>query len=172
MKGIYDGLFLNFIEKCAENKKFNELCSVSDVGKRRKEPEELILRFFAYSEQYCNLNHPIHEFLENYLKDKNQGFNQEEMKQDFIKMLDFVEKYFPNGFKKNKASRTVSRVRFEAIAVGSHLAIQENPNLIPESMDWVESEEFQEHVTTAASNSLNKLKGRIEFVRDSLLNKK
>ena len=63
------------------------------------------------------------------------------------------------------------RVRFEAIAVGVHLALKENPNLIPVKpvTTWLESTEFQEQVTTDAANNRNKLLGRILFVKDKLL---
>jgi hypothetical protein len=61
-------------------------------------------------------------------------------------------------------------VRFEAISVGVNLAIKVNPALVPVSMDWLDSKEFNYHTTTHASNSSTRLKDRVEFVRDSLLN--
>jgi len=35
-------------------------------------------------------------------------------------MLEFVDKYFPYGFRKNEKITSVPRVRFEAIAVGNY----------------------------------------------------
>ena len=60
-------------------------------------------------------------------------------------------------------------MRFEAIAVGVNLALKENPGLGAVNMDWLESGAFKTHTTSDASNNKNKLVGRIEFVRDSLL---
>ena len=36
-------------------------------------------------------------------------------------------------------------------------------------MDWVNGEEFKVHTTTHASNSPNRVNGRINFVKDKLL---
>ena len=36
-------------------------------------------------------------------------------------------------------------------------------------MDWLESDEFKIHTTTHASNSLARVAGRVEYVRDMLL---
>ena len=87
-------------------------------------------------------------------------------------MIDFVDKYFENGFQKTKTSKSTPRVRFEAIAVGVGLALRENPNLIPDSMDWIKGEEFKKHTTTHASNSPARVKGRVEYVKEMLLNKR
>ena len=39
-------------------------------------------------------------------------------------------------------------------------------------MDWLDSVEFKKHTTSDAANNKSKLTGRIEFVKDCLLNKK
>ncbi|RUV92411.1 hypothetical protein EOA88_08860, partial [Mesorhizobium sp. M5C.F.Ca.IN.020.14.1.1] len=61
------------------------------------------------------------------------------------------------------------RIRFEAIAVGTALALRSDPALRPPSDAWLRSKQFEELVRTDASNSAPKLRGRIEYVRDSLL---
>ena len=80
-----------------------------------------------------------------------------------------VEKYFPYGFAKTKNAKSTPRVRFEAISVGVALALRENLDLVPDSMEWLGSEEFKKHTTTHASNSPRRVSGRIEYVRDVLL---
>jgi hypothetical protein len=86
-------------------------------------------------------------------------------------MLDFIEKYFPNGFRKGKKHTTTPRIRFEAIAVGVALALKEKSGLEPSSVTWLDSPEFKKHTTSDASNSKPKIKHRIEYVRDQLLGK-
>jgi len=86
-------------------------------------------------------------------------------------MLDFVDKNFPYGFAKSKNAKSTPRVRFEAIAVGVALALRENEKLIVNNVDWIESDEFRVHTTSHASNSPNRVTGRIEYVRDMLLEK-
>ena len=60
-------------------------------------------------------------------------------------------------------------MRFEAISVGVALALREKPDLIPESMDWLNSDDFKRHTTTHASNSPARVSGRILYVKDQLL---
>jgi len=85
------------------------------------------------------------------------------------KMLDFIEKYFPNGFSKSKGHVKTPRIRFEAISVGAALALREKPDLEINSINWLESKEFKEYTTSDASNSKPKVIKRIEYVRDQLL---
>jgi len=169
-RGIYQGSFGHFITKCAQNEKFNRLCPVTPAKRKNREPEELVLRFFAYSDKYLEFRHEVKKFLDDYMKEKNQYFEREEMNNRFINMLNFVDTYFPTGFKKKTDAKITPRVRFEAIAVGVHLALKEKPDLVPEPVStWLNSDTFKELTTSDASNSAKRLQGRIEFVRDELL---
>ena len=38
--------------------------------------------------------------------------------------------------------------------------------------DWIKGEEFKKHTTTHASNSPARVKGRVEYVKEMLLNKR
>ncbi len=169
-KGAYQGPFYDFVEECAANPRLVAMCPLSKAREDRQEREELVLRFFAYSERYLLFKHEVKEFLDAYMRDKDTGFSKEEYRHDFLRMVDFVEKYFPYGFRKVPRAKSTPRVRFEAISVGVNLAIKVNPALVPVSMDWLDSKQFNYHTTTHASNSSTRLKDRVEFVRDSLLN--
>ncbi|MDE5626339.1 MAG: DUF262 domain-containing protein, partial [Candidatus Amulumruptor sp.] len=88
----------------------------------------------------------------------------------FSKMLTFVETYFPQPyFAKTTSDASTPRVRFEALSVGVHLALEANPELRPNNFDWLQSIEFKELTTSDASNNPGRLRSRIEFVRDRLL---
>ncbi|MDM8565482.1 DUF262 domain-containing protein [Candidatus Halobeggiatoa sp. HSG11] len=171
-KGVFAGPFYDFISECAKNEKFLKLCPISKIRADREEVGELILRFFAYSENYLKFEHRVNTFLDNYIKEKKAHFESDALQQNFENMLDFVEKYFPYGFKKSEKATTTPRVRFEAISVGVHLALQKKPDLVPPEIDWLDSEEFKVHTRSDGSNSRPKVKARIEFVRDKLLDKK
>lgn len=84
-------------------------------------------------------------------------------------MCKFVEKHFTNGFAKPDSQKAVPNVRFEAISVGTALALRENPDLIPMDMTWLDSDEFKKKTTTDASNNPGRLQERVEFVKNSLL---
>lgn len=171
-KGVFDGKFYNFIEECSKIELFNSLCPISEERKKRGEAQELVLRYFAYSDNYQNFIHRVDDFLDDYMKDKHENtFDEIAMKFQFENMLKFVEVYFPNGFRKSASFNTTPRVRFEAISVGVTLALRENPELIPVDVtEWLNSEEFSKKTTSDGSNSKNKVTERIEFVKNNLLN--
>jgi hypothetical protein len=173
-KGIVSESFFEFLAQCAENAKFLELCPIAQGELKGEERTKFVLRFFAYSERYLEFEYPVKDFLEVYIKDKKTRFDQREkrkLQQRFEKMLNFVDKYFPYGFKKSAKAITTPKIRFEALAVGTHLALQKKPNLVPPKVDWLNSEMFKLHTRYDASHSLPKVKARIEFVRDQLLGK-
>jgi len=171
-RGISPGPFVDLIEELAKESKFRELCPFSEVRIRQREPEEFVLRFFAYLDNYKNFEKRVNEFLNEYLeKHNNSGINQDVMRDEFHSMLYFVDKYFPNGFSKAKGHVKTPRIRFEAISVGVALALREKSNLEPNSIEWLDSPEFKEYTTSDASNSRPKVIKRIEYVRDQLLGK-
>jgi Protein of unknown function DUF262 len=169
-RGISPGPFVNLLEELAKDPKFIKLCPFSDALVLKREPEEFVLRFFAYLNNYKNFERRVDEFLNKYLKKHNHPeINQNAMRSEFYQMLDFVEKYFPNGFSKSKGHVKTPRIRFEAISVGVALALREKPDIEPKSIKWLDSPEFKEYTTSDASNSRPKVIKRIEYVRDQLL---
>ncbi len=178
-RGLFDGKFIDFVEECAENPKFRLLCPESKVREERGEYSELVLRFFSYSENYEMFEHSVKGFIDDYIKEKqtiiDSKLNSEmidDMSIHFEDMLDFVDRYFPNGFRKSQNAKSTPRVRFEAISVGVSLALKERPNLIPKNVNqWLTSDEFQKWTETDAANNKSNVLGRIEFVRDKLLGK-
>lgn len=169
-KGAFSGPFYDFIHSLASDEQFKRLCPVSAKSAARGEREELILRFFAYSERYQEFKHSVFTFLDEYLVDKNKnGFEQAEYEQEFRNVLNYVEKNLTFGFTKSKGSKTTPRVRFEAISIGINLALKENPSLKDKGNGFTETSEFKRHVTSHASNSGPRLRGRIEYVKNYLL---
>lgn len=163
--------FMRFIKECSEDDVFLKLCPVSETLKKRYEGQELVLRFFAYLNNYKKFRHRVDQFIDDYIDSNKDTFNRDEYLKEFKGMLAFVDKNFPYGFAKNKNAKSTPRVRFEAIAVGVALALRENENLIVNNVDWIESGEFKVHTTSHASNSPNRVTGRIEYVKNMLLEK-
>jgi len=171
-KGVYEGRFYEFIKECAANSKFKILCPISNVRAEREEYPEMVLRFFAYAENYKKFVHIVHEFVDDYMKSKQDIFDSAKLAEEFEDMLDFVDVYFPYGFKKSPNAKSTPRVRFEAISVGVHLALTEDPNLIPPPVnEWLNSEDFKQHTRSDAANNKSKVIARIEYVRDKLLSR-
>jgi uncharacterized protein with ParB-like and HNH nuclease domain len=172
-RGILRGSFLDLIEELSELPKFRELCLFPKAAIDRREPQEFVLRFFAFLNNYNNFNAKrINDFLDEYLKNtnKDQAFDRESMQNEFLSMLDFVEKYFPEGFRQGKDfAKTTTRIKFESLSVGVALALREKNNLIPKSTNWLQSEEFRELTSGEGSSSRVKVIKRIEYVRDQLI---
>lgn len=168
-RGSYPGKLTSFIEECCKNEEFIDLCPVSKSKTVRQERFELVLRFFAYLYNYKAFVHEVSEFLSTFLFDNLDSFNETMYSNDFNNMLAFVRQNFEFGFAKTKNATTTPRVRFEAISVGVALALKEKPDLQVSNVDWINSDEFQQHTTSDASNNQGKLVSRVEYVRDKLL---
>jgi uncharacterized protein with ParB-like and HNH nuclease domain len=171
-RGILPGQFLELIEELSKHDKFRKLCAFSESAIRSREPQEFVLRFFAFLNNYQKFNSKINIFLDEYLKQVNADpkFDREKMRAEFESMLNFVEKYFPQGFRQGKnGARTTTRIKFESLAVGVALALRETSNLEPKSTELLNSQQFKDLTKSDASSSKNKVVLRIEYVRDRLL---
>jgi uncharacterized protein with ParB-like and HNH nuclease domain len=168
-RGSYPGKFTEFIDKCCNDKVFKELCPVSPEKEMRYERFELVLRFFAYLNEYEKFEHRVSPFLDEFLKKQQNSFNEQVYLEEFNNTLQFIKNHFRSGFAKSKEASSTPRVRFEAIAVGTALALREKPDLAIPSVEWLNSEKFKKLTTSDASNNQGELKKRVEFVRDHLL---
>ena len=168
-RGTYPGKLTDFIDKCQKKPTFRAICPLSTKKDNRYEGFELVLRFFAYVDNYLKSKHKIALFLDEFLRSNQDTFNAIVYEREFDAMCVFVKQHFPDGLAKTGMEQ-VPRVRFEAIAVGVALALREQPELSVESVEeWLNGDRFKELTTTDASNNPNRLKDRIEFVRDCLL---
>ncbi|MDZ4725564.1 MAG: DUF262 domain-containing protein [Leptospira sp.] len=172
--GSNDGPFLQFVRNCSEQPLFNKLAPLGEKAVNRRERQEFVLRFFAYLADYKSFDRSVVGFIDSYIEKMKSSFNDELQKlaqTEWDRMLAFIEKNFPAGFSKKIGHVRTPRIRFEAISVGTALALRENPSLMPAPVDWLESEEFKGYMRSDASNSRPKVIKRIEFVRDQLLGK-
>ena len=83
-----------------------------------------------------------------------------------------MRRVFPDGFRRIPGGVATPRARFEAIAVGSWLALQQRPDMATETPDvtqWIASEEFKEIVGSDGANVTKRLRARLHYVRDRLL---
>jgi len=171
-KGSYSGHFYDLVLELKKNTDFVSICPVSKEKEKRGEYDELILRFFAYIDKYLEFKHDVTIFLNDYLNEMNKiDFDKEHYQEAFLSMVSHVNKNFPIGFRKELNSKSTPRVRFEAISVGTYLALKENPELDSPNLEWLDSNGFKIQTTSDASNNPDRLKNRIEFVRDGLLGK-
>ncbi len=183
-RGIFRGKFMDFVSELAQNSQFKKLCPIDRHFADRREEEELILRFFAFSEGYPNFrlngvdlqNGSVARFIDLYLDKQNQEFsesNKAQKKTDFVSMLTFVESVFnKRGFGKFQNSQATSRPYFEAIALGTHFALKSGKNLKTEDISWSNLDkqnrnEFY-HLLSARyhTHKPKALRERIDFVKN------
>lgn len=179
--GTKDSDFITFIRELALNEQFINMTPMPVSKERRRERTEYVLRFFAYRDRYLNFgkrsdgtrDNSVLGFLDDYINDMDQDFNEDkknELQTQFTETLNFVENHFSNGFRKSATSKAVSRIRFEAMSVGSSLAMAENSEVLPTDTYWAyEDPDFLAMIRSDASNSRPKIKKRIEFVKNKLL---
>ncbi|MGD1807708.1 DUF262 domain-containing protein [Dapis sp. BLCC M126] len=175
-RGILPGSVTDLVEKLSKLLTFRDLCSFSQTAIDRREPQEYVLRFFAFLNNYQNFKSKpgINDFLNEYLQNVNQDkkTNLKEMKHEFEAMIDFVRKHFPNGFRSGKnLDQTTTRIKFESLSVGIALALREKNNLQYQGNNLLNTKEFQEYTKSDGSSSNVKVVKRIEYVRDQLLGK-
>ncbi|MGZ8286875.1 MAG: DUF262 domain-containing protein [Allosphingosinicella sp.] len=172
-KGAFQGPFLDLIIECTNNETFLALTKhMKGKPNPESEHQELVTRFFVYTERYLDFKHDVRKFLDRGVIDFNKTLTKKKAKalsNEFDRTMSFVLANYPRGFYRSESSRTVPRVRFEAVAVGTNLALRKKPNPKVRQTDWLRNKEFQELVRTDASNSAPKLKARIEYVRDHIL---
>lgn len=182
-KGIYTGPFNDFISSLAKDKIFVKLTPIAKWLIKRQEREELLLRFFAFSEWYPRFTDKmgIAKQLDGYMKNKNEVFSLEKDDKTKTKMFDefkdtmkFVEKYFPYGFAKNKNVNQVARPYFEALAVGTNLALQSGVRL-NEDKDYIKRLVIDKNFLTSVSGRYQThkpitIKKRIDYIKDGLKN--
>lgn len=177
-RGSFDGPFKVFLEECVQNELFQKLAPRSKEVEDRYEGFELVLRFFAYTDSYQddfnNYDGNVAKFLDRYLKQKNKVFDDKTItnsyKMRFEKMLKYTEKLLgERGFRKSLKAKSTPRARFEALAVGISIALEENPKLPVRDASWIDDEDFLIVTKSDAANNKSNLKRRINFVKDKLM---
>jgi hypothetical protein len=182
-RGALRGPFLDLVMELASLPRFSQLAPVSGKSERERIPEELVTRFFAYGDGLDNYRENPAHFLFEYTRRMNEAFEADAelagaYRGRFTRMLDFVQRAFPLGFRKASNPNSTPRVRFEAIAIGSYKALLERPDLFdnpPNTDAWLANDEelngekFSDVTTSDAANVKSKLIRRIDFVRQALV---
>ncbi|KPM18072.1 DUF262 domain-containing protein [Citromicrobium sp. WPS32] len=180
-RGSLPGPFTDLIMELSTDERFVALTPVSAKAVREREREELLVRFFTYLERLEVVGGELdlpgwrdrpREFIWDFVKTANAEATADleyinRLRTEFDRTMRFVEAAFPNGFRKSPTGSQVPRVRFEAIAVGSALALRANEELLNppiEPVDWADGDEFSEVTTSDAANVKSKLLRRISYV--------
>lgn len=176
-RGALSGSFLDMVISLADDAVFQELAPVTDKYIKLREREELITRFFAYGDGLEGYRDRPSDFLFQYAKRMNVRFTDHpeeiaEYRKRFENTMAFVAKVFPYGFRRKSDGSVTPRTRFEAISIGSFMALRDRPELenqTPDVTAWLTSTKFEKVIGSDGANVVSKLKGRIGFVRERLV---
>lgn len=176
-RGALAGQFMTLIIELAQLPEFVDLAPVSRKLALEREREEFVTRFFAYGDGLDGYKDRPSEFLFDYVKRMNVAVEQDvnllaAYRQRFIDTIDFVGQVFPWGFRRAASGQATPRARFEAIAIGSYLAITQKPQLrvdLPDIQGWISEKEFSDITGSDGANAIARLRGRMDFVRDRLI---
>jgi hypothetical protein len=179
-RGSLPGKVTDLIVELATDENFKALCPMSETSVRLRLREELVTRFFTFSERFKedlpNYKDRVKEYLDTWLEDANARAEKQpaaiaKLRADFHKVMSFIAKNFPHGFAKNGRSKFTPNVRFDAISVGVAEALRQKPRLTPAVPPgkWLDSDSFFEVTTSSAANVRSKIVDRISYVRDQLL---
>lgn len=165
---IYRGQFNDFLKRLSTYPPFKKTVKLPDNSENDGTREELVLRFYAYLNQYQEFDHSVVEFLNTYMQKASVNFNYEECEKIFKKTFDELEK-LQHGIVKSKTRSQTSIILFEAVSVGAALALQEKQQInITKFYKWVKEKEFSKQIT-GATNSRKRVKARIEFCKERFL---
>lgn len=161
---VFQGAFNDFIKQCAKDVRFNKLIRRSDKNGRGN-VEELALKFFAYFEYRGEFRHPVKDFLNEYMEKKTKKFdNRPELTILFESTVDAIHEALPNGIVRSSRPNSTPLILFEAVFVGCADIISQGLRINGERLREILDDEDLKSLTTGATNSLPKLRERIDYV--------
>ena len=176
-RGALIGDFLDLVIDLTDDPIFVGLAPVPEKSVKLREREELVTRFFAYSDAFNDGFDGYHDrpsaFLFAYAKRMNAVFHDHpekiaEYRQRFMDVMAFASRVFPFGFRRGPGLVATPRARFEAIAIGSYLAMRDVPAVRDRAIDvssWVSGSDFSDVTGADGANAIGRLRGRVNFVR-------
>jgi len=176
-RGALAGPFMNLVIELADRADFAQITPVSEKQRKEREREELVIRFFAYGDGLEGYRDRPREFIFDYAKRMNEQFEQEptlinKYRTRFEVMVAFVTANFPHGFRRTASGKASPRARFEAISIGTYLALKVKPKLTDQQVDisdWIYADEFSRITGSDGANAIARLRARMDYVRDHLL---
>ena len=164
---VFRGAFMDLLSELARHQDFKTVVRLPRNNWKDGTPEDYVLRFFAFLERYQSFEHSVKDFLNNFTESACIEPKVAAKREEFHRSFRYLAETFPDGIKTRKGMTPVNL--FEAVSVGAALAIKANPTLTrPNTVSWLHSDGLR-RLTTGATNSRPRVKGRIEFCRDRFL---
>lgn len=176
-RGVLAGPFMAMIIELASETAFVDMTPMASKQVKEREREELVTRFFAYGDGLGGYRDRPAEFLFEYTKAMNVRFADDPAiesayRDRFHATMAEVARIFPYGFRRNSKGKATPRTRFEALALGTYLAMQERPTIAQHAIDpltWLEGHEFSDVIGSDGANAVARLRLRMGYVKRKLM---
>jgi hypothetical protein len=165
---VYRGDFIDLLTSLANDSCFRKVVVLPKTRWKDGTPQDLILRFFSFLEGYVNFDHSVKDFLNDFTKCAHESPQVDRRREVFQETFTFLADCFPSGLKTRKGQTPINL--FEAVSVGAAMALQAAGRKVKSVINpsWVFSDELR-RLTTGATNSRPRVRGRIEYSRDRFL---
>ena len=164
---VYRGPFNNDIKELSQIKPFTNTVKLKPIDQHNGTAEEMVLRYFAYMENYKVFDHSVRGFLNDYMKSKALKPIQKKLSDLFKKTFTTIQQALPDGIIRNNRSITPVNL-YEAISVGIGLALSEGKSIKQDKIASLLSDVNLRNLTTGATNSKKMVTGRIDYVKDNV----
>jgi len=166
---IFRGEFNKSIKTLSGNATFRKVAKVQKGSENNGTSEELVLRYFAFLSNYSKFDHSVNDFLNGYMEANQNKKIPAPAIEEFNAVFEILSAALPNGITRTPSGKITPFNLFEAIAVGTALALRlkksiKKANILPLLTD-LNLKKF----TTGGTNSNRMVVGRIEYVRDRLV---
>ncbi|EOG1045360.1 DUF262 domain-containing protein [Vibrio fluvialis] len=161
---IYSGSFNELLKAVVKKDVFVNIFSIDKEKSYRFSNEELILRVFAFSDNYENYNGKLAKFLNNYMDD-NKQISEDEWKFKEDKM-ERVLNLFYNNILQGRPLQKLSKATTESILVGIYknvdqLELENSANLITRYNTLRSDANFSVDSLSEGLSATDKVKSRI-----------
>lgn len=164
---VFRGEFIDLLRGLSADPEFKTVVKLQKGSENDGTPEEYVLRFFAYLENYKGFEHLVKDFLDDFTIASRSDAKSESRTRIFEETFSYLAKCFPHGLKSRKGTTPVNL--FEGVSVGAAMALKQRPGLpVTQDPAWIASDKLRSYVT-GATNTRNRVAGRIEFCRDKFL---
>ena len=165
---VYQGPFAEMLDELASAGEFRTVVKLTSRQIKDGTIEECVLRFFAFLERYKKFEHSVTDFLNDYMRDASEHFEQAR-EREFRRAFSELSKCFPDGIRRPGRKGNTPLNLFEGVSVGAALALRKHDALETANLQqWLGSDELRRY-TTGATNNRRAVNGRIEFCRDRFL---
>lgn len=170
-KGSNYGKFVQFVYSECSNEKFEKLAKFGKTASLRGYQQELIIKFFAYYDLYIKnkkieFSETINTILENYMKEKNKSFEDDDKhKDELLTLFKNVIKVIERGkITEDNSYKLRKKDKLLPIMLAIAIYIKDNPNYAYKIFNvW-----SQEFIDNSNNSSLKTLNSNIMLILDNL----